>query len=194
MNKRVFTLIACLATTLSLYGYDDSTEGFYAGGLGGANWQPEDKQDNNQLKFKTGYVVGLFAGYKFGNPFRLEGEVSYRHNDFKKVKVLGIRRPIEGRVESASFLANAIYDFEFTSSFTPYVGVGLGYTSETLTATFANIPELRIEGKDNGFSWQAIAGVSTPISCNTDLGVEYRYLNKKHEANHALALAVRRYF
>jgi opacity protein-like surface antigen len=64
-------------------------EGFYLEGFGGANWVQTNKRRGVELNFNTGYVIGGSIGYRLCNGLRFEGEVSYRRNTIRSIKVRG---------------------------------------------------------------------------------------------------------
>lgn len=194
MKKQLLTIVTCLLSSTSLFAGYHSADGLYVGGFGGANWEKMIEEKDTDISMKPGYIAGLFAGYKFCNQVRLEGEVSYRNTSTKDVKFLEEKMAVKGNIESIAFLANALYDFDLGSYFTPYVGLGLGYASETSTSVKKGFPSIEFKGKDHGFAWQGIAGISRAISCNTDLGLEYRYLHQKSGADHAAVVSLKRYF
>ena len=111
------------------------------------------------MEFDTGFGVSLAGGYEFGNGFRAEAEFAYRLND--------VTFPTGGNIgaelDSFSYMANAYYDFGSKGAglLIPYVGAGLGMTD--------------VEGEVFEMSYQAMAGVSTYISDNSEIYGGYRY-------------------
>lgn len=212
MKMRLLMLVTCLLSSVSLYGWDSYDAGDYycledcsarrgyVGGFGGANWMKDLKSNGGFLDthLKTGYALGVFAGCQLSNHLRVEGELSYRNNAVKNVKVDGARTGAKGHDEVIAYLVNVLYDFECNSLFTPYIGLGLGGARENRTTSVngsANSGHVSFKNRDNDFIWQAIAGMSRTIYCKTDLGLEYRYLAGKNDnIAHALLLSLRRYF
>lgn len=76
-----------------------------------------------------------------------------------------------GNVRTFALMANAWYDFDFGSSFKPYVGVGVGYATNEIQHG------LVFNGSKGGFAWQAGGGVNYPITDKTSIGVGYRYMD-----------------
>lgn len=210
-----------VAAMAILSGSAFANDGFYAGALGGANWlegksehftydlvQPDQSivsaRVKKKIKMETGYVVGGFAGYKFDcnsgclENFRVEAELSYRHNKIKHVEatikssgatIVG-RAPLEGHFSSLAVLGNVIYDVNYFECVTPYLGAGVGFAH---TDSRIKVDHSSIKDRDNSFAWQLIAGVSYPVYCNMDLGVEYRYLNITDFQNNNAVVASLKY-
>ena len=136
---------------------------------------------HKNLSFKDN-VVGLIAvGYQYSS-VRGELEVSYRYNEYKKYGHQHeiVSKLVKGHVSSIGVLANAYYDFANSTRFTPYVGVGAGFAHLKAKISprkeYKDNSNLSNHKNTNRFAWQMIAGVSTPITDNIDLGIEYRYM------------------
>lgn len=186
MKKQLLALFAFLLTSLSIYA-QNSNEGFYVGGLGGLNLE---FFDSCHLKTKPGYSIGGFAGYKFCNNIRTEGEFSYRRNE--------LRKHFHGYREIYTFMGNACYDFDLHCDLTPYIGFGMGYAHERgriRMKTDSSFRHSHHKFKGNNVAWQTIVGASYQIAYNTDLGVEYRTLFTQEKSyNHLVALSLKQYF
>lgn len=221
MKKQMLTLFAFLLTSVSLYSQNYSTQGFYAGVLSGVNLEYfKDKS----FKTHPGYQVGGSIGYKFCNNIRLEGEFSYRKNNFRK--------HYHGNRELFTYMANAFYDFNLNCEWTPYIGMGIGYerarnklkspvydslttvaknasaveenelviaeneiVDEVESSSSSSIARTTRRNRENNAVWQGIAGISYRIACNTEIGAEYRILLSQEKSyNHLFAIALRQYF
>ncbi len=94
----------------------------------------------------TGILAGAAIGYRMGS-FRVEGEYLYRNTTYDELdEGEAIRgnfqqgkdkelRIVEGGVDdvlSHNFFANLYYDYRSDSKFTPYVGVGVGFSRVSL--------------------------------------------------------------
>lgn len=186
MKKQLLVLFAFLLTSVSVYA-QHSNEGFYVGALGGLNLE---SFDSCHLKTNPGYTAGGFAGYKFYNNIRIEGEFSYRRNN--------LRKNFHGHREIYTFMGNAFYDFDLNCDLTPYIGFGMGYArmegkARVKHSEYGSYIHYRFH--ENNVAWQGIAGVSYKIACNTDLGLEYRALFSQEKSyNHTFALSVKQYF
>ena len=76
-----------------------------------------------------------------------------------------------GELRTFTLMANAWYDFDMGSNFTPYIGGGVGYADNELTHG------LLADGSGGDFAWQLGAGVNYKISDGTSVGLGYRYLD-----------------
>ncbi|WP_424814451.1 OmpA family protein [Roseococcus sp. YIM B11640] len=182
--------------------------GVYVGAGVGANWGvATDLRPNGALtaglrsagfpandgrtSFETGVVGVVSVGYGFGNGLRLEGEIGYRNNDANGISGFGPavgsgRIPgTNGTRHTASFMANALYDFQIPGVpwVMPYIGAGIGaaLTGFTSSASTFTVPGTLVRTDYNGditvFAYQAIAGLAFPIAQVPGLAVtaEYRY-------------------
>ncbi|HUJ96744.1 MAG TPA: OmpA family protein [Stellaceae bacterium] len=124
------------------------------------------------LNQDPGYLINTGPGYAFGNGFRAEIDLGYRHNDAKNVTLPGggttpTSLNLKANAAARSYMVDGLYDFHIGSSaWTPYIGFGVGA---------ANVRVNNI-GSDTPFAWQALAGVEYPVTRRVYLGVGYKYL------------------
>lgn len=158
----------------------DDASGWYVGALGGLNFTetsssilPSVSTSAVSLSHKTGWGLGALAGYDFG-PFRLQGDVVYRRNKFDQISQGSSEADLDGRVTSIAPMLSALYDIPTGTSFTPYIGAGVGAARTTV--------------KGNGekesawaMAYQGIAGVSFDLNPDVVLGAEYRYFSAKEK-------------
>ena len=86
----------------------------------------------------------------------------------------------EFNVSSNVVLANLYYDFASRAGFNPYLGVGLGWASNSAhgaTATDGVTPETFDDATQSNFAWALMAGVTRELDHGFNLDVGYRYLN-----------------
>jgi len=133
-----------------------------------------------QLRRDNGFVGLGSLGYAFGNGFRLELEGSYRQNGLNGLSGTALPTSVSGTLENYGLMANVLFDMDIRLPWLyPYIGGGVGYGWDRLSgARFAN-SDTSFSSSDTqgGFAWQAIAGLSFPISGVPGLSVtaEYRY-------------------
>ncbi len=127
----------------------------------------------DEVSFDNGFAVGGSFGYDFGS-IRLEGEAAFRRNEADELSdpSVGAR----GHFSSLALMLNAIYDFSFSSRFTPYIGAGVGgamiYAKHLRASNGAPI----IDSDDElVFAYQGIAGVRFAVTEGLSLFVDYRY-------------------
>lgn len=124
-----------------------------------------------------GLAAGFGAGYRFGTGLRAEGEVSYRKNDMDNISIVGVTVPVTvGEYKSWSFMANALYDFDIGSQWTPYVGAGAGLARLDMKDYLGNITGISISADETVFAGQLIGGLDYEIDANWSLGARYNLL------------------
>jgi opacity protein-like surface antigen len=77
----------------------------------------------------------------------------------------------EGNVQTWALMANAWIDLGNSSTFTPYIGGGIGYAISKFDGGAV------YDGVDGNFAWQLGAGVDVAVSDTTSLGLGYRYFD-----------------
>jgi opacity protein-like surface antigen len=77
----------------------------------------------------------------------------------------------EGNVQTWALMANAWFDLGNSSTFTPYIGGGIGYAISKFDGGAV------YSGVDGNFAWQLGAGVNLAVSDSTALGLGYRYFD-----------------
>ncbi|WDF72506.1 OmpA family protein [Novosphingobium sp. KACC 22771] len=133
-------------------------------------------------RFKTGWEAGGALGYDFGH-FRAEVEAFYHESKLKSAsRPLGTPLPngtfdqsngLSGNTNSRAVMANGLFGLGHWGGLKAYAGGGVGY-ARTFVSDGLQGAGL-IEGHSQGLAWQALAGVTVPISRTIDLGVKYRY-------------------
>ena len=134
---------------------------------------------------KTGYDFGGIVGYDFGL-LRLEAEASYRRaavKDTTSITRTGSNTPTavapvySGKVDSLSFMANALLDVGPDDGLQGFIGGGVGVARGGIKLV-DNATTL-VDDSDSRFAWQLIAGVRVPVSSHVDLGLKYRFFNQE---------------
>ena len=191
--KKIVTLFFTSLLFLNTAFSSEPVTNFYIKSFDGLNWLRQTNEEDVEANYKVGYVGSLALGYRPNLEMltSVELEIAGRKNDLNYLIARGFGVvPVKGHVESLSLFVNSYYELFTCSVFTPYVGVGLGYT--WLHATFHD-DFFQVQGNSDGISGQFIGGVKTSITDNVELGLEYRYfLARQHfrEQNLGLALTV----
>ena len=189
MSRKIMLAATILGGSVAGLGVASAqpVSGLYIGAIGGANFKQQEQvrvalpasglgPAYGRSGFKTGYVGIGSVGYGFGNGLRLEVEGNYRRNDYGRGNA-GLAT--SGRQETYGAMANALFDLDVGSPYVyPYVGAGVGYARINQRVGFVLPPYVgRIDESDNGFAYQAIAGLSFPIPpvVGLSLVAEYRY-------------------
>ncbi|HEY1722562.1 MAG TPA: OmpA family protein [Magnetospirillaceae bacterium] len=154
-------------------------DGWYFSAGAGANFVPDLKlRDTNptyngKVESNTGIGITAAGGYAFG-PVRVEGELGWRDNGLDKAANPGGTVSASGDLQPWTLMANGYYDFATGTSWTPYLGAGVGmaYLDGNVQEAGTTVSEL---GRA-GFAYQGMAGVAYKVSDALSLKGEYRYL------------------
>lgn len=191
--KRIICLVTSLLGLVASSGVQ--ADNFYAGGFGGANWI---QNNHHHQRTRTGYLLGLDAGYKWCNGLRAEFEFSYRNN----------RRHFNNNTDTSGSnrrhtnvyagLVNVLYDFDDMGCWClkPFVGAGIGAASERRhsrgnESTDTESGSSSRNRRKSSFCWQLIAGLGYPLNDCADLSLSYRFFKTSERLNnHGLALGL----
>ncbi|MEQ1811997.1 MAG: outer membrane beta-barrel protein, partial [Terricaulis sp.] len=134
--KRTLALAALMTGVGGMASVANATEGWYGRADVGMSidgqLDGEVADGNTTASFgpdlEDGWLGDVGVGYGFGNGFRIEGELSYRNNQFEAIAV---DDPIDdivngGTVNTWGLMANLFYDFNRGGRIQPYLGVGAG--------------------------------------------------------------------
>ncbi|MBX3453997.1 outer membrane beta-barrel protein [Ferrovibrio sp.] len=130
------------------------------------------------LEIDNGYSIFGAAGYKFGNGFRVEGELGYSTADLDKVKIGSTPVTLNGDVQLFTATGGLFYDLTTKSAFTPYVGVGVGVVREELSRTRATANGVTVTtngGSETNLTAFGEAGVGVSLGSKIELVPSYRY-------------------
>ncbi|MEM9898069.1 MAG: OmpA family protein [Pseudomonadota bacterium] len=194
LKKSLCAAAAALAISPAAHAY----EGWYGSiGAGLSTFEPDlDTEGSGAYVFDTNgdydNGVGVYTafGYAFGNGLRTELEYSYRQNDAEQFAgsptqtAFNSANNFRGELDAHAVLLNLIYDIDFDTFFTPYIGGGVGVGSfggEFVLpndATFANGPAT-LNVSERGVKTvvgQFIAGVGLEVAENLSFDLSYRFL------------------
>ena len=126
-------------------------------------------------QWKPGYGALAGVGYKWFFGLRTEAEYSGR---VSWVKTFNNAAPWSGAAWDNSLMVNALYDFEFDSPITPFIGGGVGLNQIQWGNNFrasAQLPPPTIYDTESiRPGWQGIAGVSYAVTPQIALAVDGR--------------------
>jgi OmpA-OmpF porin, OOP family len=174
------------------------TKGAYVFGDIGANWLRDAHTNgvNTTYSYDTGWAGVAGGGWGFGNGIRLEGELGHRGSDVSNTG---------GDATATTFMANALYDFDTGTPFTPYVGVGTGLAHVRFHNVGVPGTSNSINDDDNVWAYQGIVGGTYQLRDHWKIDANYRYLGterpdftaandtsaESHYRDHALLVGVR---
>lgn len=162
----------------------------YVSGKASYDWNRVKVKDNvnSDLKSKRlsdetlGYhlAYGLQAGF-------IRGELEFNNSEPLKFKSNNSAADLKMKIYKHSFMANAYFDFLNCTSWTPYIGAGLG-TSYLKAKRFVYADGAKAKNFDKSvytLGWQVMAGVAYKINSNWSVDAGYRYADlgriRKHE-------------
>ena len=172
MNRPNLTLVLCALTSFAaLFPGSANAQSalgpYLALGLGYDQMPDRNLVINGAARssqWKPGWGALMAAGYKWYFGLRTEAEYSGR---VSWVKTFNQTAPWAGTGWDNSVMVNSLYDFEFGSPVTPFIGGGLGLTqiqwgNNFRVPTQATPTIYDAEGIRAG--WQGIAGVSWAVT------------------------------
>lgn len=127
---------------------------------------------SDKADFNTGWAGIGAVGYAFDKNWRTELELGYRRNNVETMSGGGGNA---GHVGAIDLMGNVLYDIDTGTKWTPYLGVGIGavrYQARGYQPTATT----SLNDSDTVFAAQGILGVSYDMSQNTQLFLDYRYL------------------
>ena len=186
MFKKIITTgaIALLTTTASAQDfYGQAFGGFatlqdpsFSGAIGGNPNSVEVESDDG---FNFGIAVGRELT-DFGNGLSLRGEVelSYSDNDATEAFFSGngpaAEVNLDGGIATTRLFGNLIVDYDTQTAFTPYAGVGVGFSRSELDVVYG--PGVALDDTSDNTSAQLILGTAYALSDTLSLTGDVRYI------------------
>ena len=133
---------------------------------------------DGEFKFDGGIAANVAAGYRFPFGLRLELEGGYNQIDLDKLRILGTSVKLGGEIDILTATANAFYDINTGTMFTPYVGGGLGVAHQD--AGRVTVPALGVTvdaGDSTNFTWFLEGGVGIKVANSFSIVPSYRYMS-----------------
>jgi len=171
--RNSLSILVLLYAAVSLIGITPSMaeDTYFGGGIGVVEYPDADLDVSGsgtaELSSDTGIMIGISLGTSKYDPFRFEGELAYRNNHGDKITSPGGGVIGTADVQSGGLLFNGFYDLKISSSITPFIGVGAGFS-------FVDIDK-DIDDYDTVFAYQFIAGVGFDIHNKLKLDLSYKY-------------------
>lgn len=143
----------------------------------------EDKRPRDEKMaswdFDLGFGVDGALGYDFGS-FRTDLEFTYLSSkavfDVDKVKRRGPNEDADDSLTVMALMANAWYDLDTGSAWTPYIGIGVGGTHLSVQlAEGTDENDRYFEGTGLGFAYQAGVGVAFEVLSGFSLTAGYQF-------------------
>ena len=163
------------------------------------NVESQTNGANFNIDVNDGWAAFARLGYRFNPNWRVELEGGYRSGDIGTVRAVSGTQGVcsfspatgpcyspEGDLESATLMANVIYDFGFEYwGLRPFVGLGAGanYVNTDFAGRMRATPGVSFVADDSStkFAAQAIAGVAFAVGERANIDLTYRYLTSDLE-------------
>ncbi len=135
---------------------------------------------NNKFEDEEGHfkenknVGGIRLAYGVIVPMadnNLRAELEYGYNGKVKINEDGDF----SEMKSQTLMANAYFDFNTGSNWTPYVGAGIGYARLKNTLGYTGNEGYSISKSKGNFAWNVSVGTTYAIDKNLALDVSYRF-------------------
>jgi opacity protein-like surface antigen len=140
---------------------------------------PTAKNDTDQVG-GGGFAIGYDWRGK-GLPMRSEIEYVYRFRfDFDTRVNGGTDSDFEMNISTHSVMLNVYYDYVMSGSFTPYVGVGLGWSrnsSEGIQNKLDGNARQDNDHEEDNFAWSLMLGVNWDFAQNWRFKMGYRFIH-----------------
>ncbi|HEX4272542.1 MAG TPA: outer membrane beta-barrel protein [Rhizomicrobium sp.] len=171
--KTVFAASAvALALGTSVLSIGAAQADSYVSVLGGPTFDPGLNVNGSKNGMDTGFNVGARYGY-YLNDWNLPNVSLEADGLFSQSTYSGTSN---ARLQSSSYMANAIYHLPTNSPFEIYGGAGIGAIDTNIDNGAGN------HGGSTVLGWQALGGVDYRVSDQASIFAEYRYQNA-HDVN-----------
>jgi opacity protein-like surface antigen len=171
--KTVFAASAvALALGASVLSIGAAQADSYVSVLGGPTFDPGLNVNGSKNGMDTGFNVGARYGY-YLNDWNLPNVSLEADGLFSQSNYSGTSN---ARLQSSSYMANAIYHLPTNSPFELYGGAGIGAIDTNVDNGVGN------HGGSTVLGWQALGGVDYRVSDQASIFAEYRYQNA-HDVN-----------
>jgi opacity protein-like surface antigen len=169
-------LFAACAVTLfaatAILGIGEAKAQSYVSVLGGPTFAPDLNVNGTTHGMDTGYNVGARYGYYLNDwnlpNVSLEADGLFSQSNYSNTT--------NARLQSSSYMANAIYHLPLNAPFELYGGAGLGAVNTNIDNGAGN------HGGSTVLGWQALGGLEYRASDQASIFAEYRYQNA-HDVN-----------
>ena len=171
--KTVFAASAvALLLGTTLLGVGAAQADSYVSVLGGPTFDTALNVNGTKNNMDTGFNVGARYGYYLNDwnlpNVSLEADGLFSQSDYSHTT--------NARLQSSSYMGNAIYHLPTGTPFEIYGGAGLGLVNTNVDNGVGN------HGGSGVLGWQALGGVEYRASDQASIFAEYRYQNA-HDVN-----------
>jgi len=193
MQRRWFMVLGALCALFGVTSPAFAGKGDHGHYLGfrfiGSFAQVDDTSSQNfvgplQVNNDTDIVAGnaFVLGYRWKSlPIRTDIEIAYRYRFDHDLRDNGLPvRGYENNLATLSGLVNVTYEYRNSTSFTPYLGGGVGWAQNHSSVRLSNITnggEEEFEKRVHNFAWGAHLGVTWRFANRWDTDFGYRFMS-----------------
>ncbi len=174
------TAVALVASAGAAQAEIVTPTGWYLSLAAGVNWIQDGKFDYktfgvvtsaNSASWDTGWAAAAAVGYDFGDHWRAEFEVAYRHNGADNICNSTANCTASWDVWELSEMVNVLYDLRLGGNWSAAVGAGVGGNLVTLKPKFGGA-----SGDDYVFAGQLIAQLAYQFADRWQLYADYHFM------------------
>ncbi len=139
-------------------------------------------ESTGDVGFRPDLAFGGAVGYRLNPIIRIEGELAYKQSELERLALNNgnLTTNVGGDLVMMSGMLNVIGDLPILDDYgrwRPWIGAGIGYaTVEMKGGEFSvNGVTTRMNGEDQAFAYQAMAGIDYAFSDRVMFGLGYRY-------------------
>lgn len=189
-----FLVLCMLISAASAFAADDG--GWTIGADFGYGWGNADdglstttaaaNATNADFDDEDGWLGSVAIGYDwsdYGADMRTELEYTfYSGIDYSAQNATAAAGEMSADIDVQTLMFNVYYDFQNSSSFTPYLGVGAGMAFVDVDLSFDNGFDGGANAADGdadatNFAWAVMGGCSYAITDSWDLDMQLRYID-----------------
>jgi outer membrane immunogenic protein len=186
MLRKLFLVVLICAFMAPTYVFASDKNVYFSGSIGllfsdaagvdsqNATLSAIARATDAKIEANTGIAVTGAVGMRLMPKVRGEVEYAYRTAGLDKVTSNVGNAGLQGDININSLMFNAYYDHDTASSWTPYVGGGLG-VAWTKADGFGGLGAVFSNQTVSDVAYQVMAGLAYDVSAEVDLNVGYRY-------------------
>jgi opacity protein-like surface antigen len=160
-----------------------AAEGLYGRIDTGYSWSSDMDRDLGNNDAGNSAILGGGIGYHINDHLRTDATISYRGwYKYEGSTTIG-SATLSGTADISSVvgMVNAYYDIGHYDRFTPYIGGGIGFSSNHVKSADLSLNGAGVGGIDGNthtsFAWQLGAGTAINVAHGIDLDIGYRYID-----------------
>jgi len=170
-------LIATALLGSSAWAQDEGSPYYLQLGLGGVFSEEADEVPGGTIGFDPGFSTGIALGRTFGISERLdleaEVETFYQAFTVDEDDIGAIASAVDDDAKTFAFMLNGGFDYRFTTQYSIYGAVGVGWAKEIDYAAWDSGNLTTTD--DDGAAFQARLGFGYNFGGSYDMRLGYRY-------------------